>query len=210
MGRKALEKNPECGKRLKEWLRYSGLTAQEVAEGIHYTPQHLSAVITGKKRMTPELAELIASWIVEKRTEEFKNGNFYAFQDAVRAEWLLCKDNYMTQSNIYAEDAEKRVKKMELIDVLLGLLRDGFKVKDYILEESFEYIDDPQYGCIKITPEEDECYKLIDSNSGEIAATFGKMEFDQLVLQQYVDYSRHFAECVINLQLSLVRNNRTE
>lgn len=78
MPRKKVEINPECGLRLKWLLRESGIKQIELARKLNYEPQHVSSIITGRKRLTPETAYQIANMF------------------HVRAEWLLCQDDYRT------------------------------------------------------------------------------------------------------------------
>lgn len=79
MPRKKVEINPECGLRLRRILRENGIKQIELAKKLDYEPQHVSSIITGKKRLTPETAYQLANM-------------FY-----VRPEWLLCQDDYRTQ-----------------------------------------------------------------------------------------------------------------
>lgn len=89
MPRKKIEINPECGLRLKWLLRESGIKQIELAKKLNYEPQHVSSIITGKKRLTPETAYQVANMF------------------HVRAEWLLCQDDYRTQED--KESASKKV-----------------------------------------------------------------------------------------------------
>ncbi len=89
MPRKKIEINPECGLRLKRLLRESGIKQIELAKKLNYEPQHVSSIITGKKRLTPETAYQVANMF------------------HVRAEWLLCQDDYRTQED--KESASKKV-----------------------------------------------------------------------------------------------------
>ena len=79
MPRKKVEVNPECGGRLRELLRESGIKQKELAKKLNYDPRHISNIITGKKRLTPETSYRIADMF------------------HIRAEWLLCQDDYRTQ-----------------------------------------------------------------------------------------------------------------
>lgn len=79
MPRKRIEINPESGLRLKRLLRENGIKQVELAKKLNYEPQHVSSIITGKKRLTPETAYQLANMF------------------RVRSEWLLCKDDYRTQ-----------------------------------------------------------------------------------------------------------------
>lgn len=79
MPRKKVEPNPECGRRLRELLRASGIKQVELAKKLNYDPRHVSSIVTGKKRLTPEASYRIADMF------------------HIRAEWLLCQDDYRTQ-----------------------------------------------------------------------------------------------------------------
>ena len=79
MPRKKVEINPECGKRLRELLKESGIKQKELAKKLNYDPRHISNIITGKKRLTPETSYRIADMF------------------HIRAEWLLCQDDYRTR-----------------------------------------------------------------------------------------------------------------
>lgn len=79
MPRKKVEINPECGLRLRMLLRENGIKQIDLAEKLNYEPQHVSSIITGKKRLTPEVAYRIADMF------------------RIRTEWLLCQDDYRTQ-----------------------------------------------------------------------------------------------------------------
>lgn len=79
MPRKKVEINPECGLRLRMLLRENGIKQIDLAEKLNYEPQHVSSIITGKKRLTPEAAYQIADMF------------------RIRTEWLLCQDDYRTQ-----------------------------------------------------------------------------------------------------------------
>lgn len=93
MPRKKIEINPECGLRLKRLLRESGIKQIELAKKLNYEPQHVSSIITGKKRLTPETAYQVANMF------------------HVRAEWLLCQDDYRTQDD--KKSASKKVWEVE-------------------------------------------------------------------------------------------------
>lgn len=72
------ELNPEHGKRLNECLNDKKMSQKELAKKSGYTNQYISYIVTGKKNMSMESAEIFAN-ILE-----------------VRKEYLLCKDSYKT------------------------------------------------------------------------------------------------------------------
>lgn len=79
MGRKHIDINQERGKRLKSLLSDKKVTQKALAELIGYTPEHISSVINGKKRLTEDAAKAICE-------------KFPGTSEA----WLLCKDDYQT------------------------------------------------------------------------------------------------------------------
>lgn len=130
MPRKKHEINPECGKRLKLWLDHVGLSAKTMCEAINYTPQYMSDIITGKKRLTPELAETIAkipSGYIDHNTGEFVDLNI-PIAEKVRSAYLLLKDDYMTHSDWIQSHIGNRHERDELILRILEL--HGYCVKD--------------------------------------------------------------------------------
>lgn len=74
--------NVECGTRLKFLLAAVGMSQKEFAEKANYTQQHISQVISGKKRLTEELADKVLE-IIE-------------LKPPVRKQWLLGIDDFMT------------------------------------------------------------------------------------------------------------------
>ncbi len=96
MGRKQVDINPECGKRLKEWLSDANLSQAQLGEKIHYSQQLISDIVRGKRPMSMAFAEKV-------REETYRPGyNIYGeeiAQDAVRVQWLLCLDDYNTDED---------------------------------------------------------------------------------------------------------------
>ena len=93
-----LKVEEECGKRLKKWLESVAMRSATLGELINYTPQYISNVINGKKRLTEEMAERIANIPAEyevkygQRTVKIK----IPIKKRVNADWLLCRSNDMT------------------------------------------------------------------------------------------------------------------
>lgn len=112
MGRKSIEVNPECGKRLKLWLDYVGLTAKTLCSAINYTPQYISDVINGKKRLTPELAETIAN---------LPDNLGISIIDKVSKEYLLLESEDMTMGHSIQSQNNNQCDREELITKLLEL-----------------------------------------------------------------------------------------
>ena len=93
---KTVNFNPESGKRLSAWLKEVGMTQIELAEHIHYTQQYLSAVVTGKKNMSSNLAEAISAAAVKP---VFNSDGVQIGFNQVRSEYLLCKDDIKTKDD---------------------------------------------------------------------------------------------------------------
>ena len=79
------ELNPKHGKRLNECLNEKKMSQKELAEKSGYTKQYISYIVTGKKNMSVESAEIFANIL------------------HVRKEYLLCKDDYKTLEDIFEE-----------------------------------------------------------------------------------------------------------
>ena len=76
----------ECGKRLKECIKESGMTSKELAENCNYVPQYISQIINGKRNMSLQAAKSFAKVL------------------SVREEYLLCEDDYKTDSDILVDN----------------------------------------------------------------------------------------------------------
>lgn len=76
------ELNPEHGKRLSECLNDKKMSQKELAEKSGYTKQYISYIVTGKKNMSSDSAEIFAN-ILE-----------------VRKEYLLCRDDFKNVRSI--------------------------------------------------------------------------------------------------------------
>lgn len=97
MGRKHVEINPECGRRLKQLLIENDVKQGAfAADQLHCHPQHISNIVNGRRSLTPEMAQDIAK----------------VFPD-IRVEWLLCEDDFKTEAEKRAfskkvwEDSQK-------------------------------------------------------------------------------------------------------
>ena len=82
------ELNKKRGKRLKQAIISTGIPQYKIAEDFaHVTPGHLSSVVRGGRKLTEQLAALVAD------------------AAGVRKEWLLCEDDFRTEAE--KEEAEK-------------------------------------------------------------------------------------------------------
>ena len=140
MARKRQQIKPESGKRLKEWMDYIGITSQSLCTAINYTPQYISDIVTGKKRLTPDLAALISNVscsFTHKRTgDEITLG----VCNRVRAEYLLLEDDYMTESDRINSKSENKIGRKELLECLLKL--HFYEIKDITDTMPIEYDED--------------------------------------------------------------------
>lgn len=109
------ELNPEHGKRLKECLSDKKMYQKELAQKSGYTNQYISYIVTGKKNMSMESAEIFAN-ILE-----------------VRKEYLLCKDNFKTAAH-KRKDTFEKIDEINDIALLLIKLYGGISVIDSIVE----------------------------------------------------------------------------
>ncbi len=137
MARKRKQINPESGKRLKKWMDYIGITSQSLCTAINYTPQYISDIVTGKKRLTPDLAILISNIscsFVHKRTGSRIT---LGVRDRVRAAYLLLEDDFMTEGDRFDSGAENRTNRKDLLECLLKL--HFYEIKDVTYTMPIEY-----------------------------------------------------------------------
>ena len=137
MARKRQQINPESGKRLKKWMDYIGITSQSICTAINYTPQYISDIVTGKKRLTPDLAILISNIscsFVHKRTGSRIT---LGVRDRVRAAYLLLEDDFMTEGDRFDSGAENRTNRKDLLECLLKL--HFYEIKDVTDTMPIEY-----------------------------------------------------------------------
>ena len=99
MPKKKVEINPECGRRLKSLLQKRGIKQCNFADELHIDPKHLSAIISGKRRLTPDNAQAIADML-----------------PPVRSEWLLCKDDYETEKEKEYATEKKRKEEYKAVE----------------------------------------------------------------------------------------------
>lgn len=99
MSRKHTAIDPECGRRLKSLLVENGVTQCSFAKKFGYEPQHISNIVTGKRRLTEELAQKIVC-------EEFS---------FVNVDWLMHRSEFKTiaQKEEYSQKAWKEELEVE-------------------------------------------------------------------------------------------------
>ncbi len=83
MGRSSVEINPKRGKRMQIIIKESGESNISFANKFGYTPEHISQIIIGKRRLTDDFAaKIIAEY------------------PKYRIEWLLCIDDYKDNTEL--------------------------------------------------------------------------------------------------------------
>lgn len=107
------ELNKEVGNRLRDCLKDSNLTQKQLAELTGYTPQYISNIIVGKKKLSIEAARNISRKL------------------NVREKYLLCEDDYKTEGEMWKKRHELFNDKKNLLDSIINLA--GYRrVCDYI------------------------------------------------------------------------------
>ena len=105
MGRKKENINPVCGQRLKEVIQASPYSQKDFAEVVlHYTPEHLSLIINGKRSLTPELAEKVITIFPH-----------------IRFQWLMGIDDFKTDFQRDDVIVSKEERSKQLIEELIRL-----------------------------------------------------------------------------------------
>lgn len=73
-------KRKEPGRRLKRVLKAHEVKQKELAEYLGCNARYMSLIVCGRRRLTPDIAFKVCD-----------------FLPGVRAEYLLCRDNFMTE-----------------------------------------------------------------------------------------------------------------
>lgn len=114
MSRKHIEIDPECGRRLKSLLAKSKVSQCFLAEKLGHEPQHISNIVRGKRRLTPELAQRIVDEVFP----------------ATNVEWLLHRSDCETiaEKEKYAQKVwEENHKTVLLYDKAFRCFIDGIE-----------------------------------------------------------------------------------
>lgn len=82
----------------------NGVTQKELAEKLSYTPQHVSLVIKGERKLTDDAARRIA-----------------ALFPPIRAEWLMGLDNFKTNAELIKAELASAVEELTTISKFLSL-----------------------------------------------------------------------------------------
>lgn len=112
MSRRHIEIDPKCGRRLKGLLIKNKVPQCDLAAKLGYEPQHISNIVRGKRRLTPEMAYPIADMF------------------HVRAEWLLGYDDFETQRDrevASKQEWEKGQKVSEFYDKIFRCFIEGLE-----------------------------------------------------------------------------------
>lgn len=120
MGRKSVEINPECGKRVKELISDVKMSQIELAKRLNYTPQQISRIVQGKSRLTEYTAQQIVDVCKSK-----------APLNRTRYEWLMCYDDLKTESDEWDVERERSARFEVMWETLLDTIaRDaGYKLE---------------------------------------------------------------------------------
>lgn len=133
MARKKVKINPECAKRLKQWLEETNVTQTELSQRTHYTQQYISNIIRGKKAMTVDFAKAVEnSFLLYDSPEEGLNDtNFFTRTKNVRFQWLMCFDDFKTHVSKIGDMADRNFGVFDNIESIAS--RHGYKVTNQTL-----------------------------------------------------------------------------
>ena len=96
MARKKSEVNKVRGQNLRKVLAHYGMDQKELAERLHYSKEHISYIINGRRNLTLDIAEKVVDIFPE-----------------VRLEWLMGRGGYMNWEEEVASQAEEISKSFE-------------------------------------------------------------------------------------------------
>lgn len=191
MGRKPQEINPECGKRLKEWLDDVGITASALCKAIHYTPQYISDVVRGKKRMTPDLASKIAH--APKHYVDPDTGDTCSLiipqGKRVLSSWLLCESDIKTATERIEHALDAAEASTKAAHVL---------IKNAANNSGFDIVYAWDRAPNTITPSDNDVfYNILED--GNVVAGIGLTEYSQL-RKEIFDYTAFLVSRLIEKQ----------
>lgn len=124
MGRKPVEINAECGKRVKLWLERADCSQKQLADRIHWQQQNVSRVITGKAQLTIDRAKEIAEKIPDKEGEH------------VLVDYLLDNIEYQTEKELLHSKFASLYKRADLINDLIESLGYTLTYKDILSRDA--------------------------------------------------------------------------
>lgn len=171
MGRKKVEINPQSGKRLSALLDERNMQQKALAAALHYSPQQISRIITGKDRLTEEFAHKVVAL--------FKTGNLETdLFDTVRYEWLMCYDDFKTVWERMRSISSGKSEIRALITRLIELCGYEIVQKEYPVDtknftkEELEAFEKKPYRHIKVALEShkqdrDVLYRFLDNDEVE-------------------------------------------
>lgn len=114
VSRKHIEIDKECGRRLKSLITRSGATQCSIAYKLGCEPQHLSNIVRGTRRLTPDLAQIIVDKIFP----------------SINVEWLLNRSECETiaEKEKYSQKIwEENHKATMVYDKAFRLFIDGLE-----------------------------------------------------------------------------------
>lgn len=192
MGNKARIINPECGERLRTYLKEIDMTQDALAKAINYEPPYISAIIHGKKRLTPDLAKLIAkaTYDPNKLTSGKDGSTIYRNRpQQVRPEWLLCEDDAKTPWDYELSTMEQNntLHDSQFTILKAALSAQGMQLVDFRFGMSTNDILQKKGGTLDFNK---GCYFEIQTAKGDFVKKLSHSEMNTLLrqLQNYADF----------------------
>jgi len=127
MGKKKRILNNESSQRLSDWLSEIDMNQTELADLIGYTQQYVSNIITGKRSMSLDFANLVS-----EKTAQGKSHR-YDIDLKIRPQYLLCLDDIKTTEDYYSIQFQRLDS---VNDACLTLLNNS--LKEVCLREGIE------------------------------------------------------------------------
>lgn len=112
MRRSRAEVNPKSALRVKELLEDHKMNQKQLADALHYTEQHISLILTGKRPLLPETAKEIAKLF-----------------PPVRFEWIMGYDDFRTPTEYKEFPHAKAAVDKQFAKQAVTMLADTFGYK---------------------------------------------------------------------------------
>ena len=97
MGKKKRILNTESSQRLSDWLKKIDMSQSDLAEAIGYTQQYVSNIMTGKRPMTLDFAQLVSENTSQGQSRK------YNIELRIRPQYLLCMDDIKTTEDFESQ-----------------------------------------------------------------------------------------------------------
>lgn len=148
------ELSKKRGRRIKSLLKDHNMRQIDLASAIVWSPEHLSAVLNGRRTLTTEMAVSIA-----------------ALFPPVRYQWLMGEDDFRTEEDRFSHILDKMEDSAKTFHSLFKGIASNFNYEIKLLDPKM--LDENHIAAIT-----DPCYAIVDR--GKVIACISFDEYSRL------------------------------